>query len=145
MKQILQITKWTCVMMLLMGISIATLQAQNQKPHPPNQLPDSAQVDKMVAHISRNLQLSDAQKEAVSKSFHLHFDEVKRVRDKNAEVHQQERQQMEKLKKSLDDEILSVLTPEQQAQFKEMEKNRRPQHPDRQSSEDKKKHAKGIH
>ena len=143
MKQVLQITQWTFVMLLLMGS--ANLQAQKHKPHLPHALPDSAQVEKMVAHISGELQLSDAQKEAISKSFHQHFKKVKTVRENYTEVHQQERQQMEKLKKSLDEEILSVLKPEQQAQFKELQKNRRPQRPDKHPSKDQKKHTEGIH
>ncbi len=143
MKKVRRISKWAFVMILLTGISIANLQAQNRKPHFRHELPDSARMDKMMDHLSSELKLTDDQMAAIANSFHQHFKAVETVRERHAESREQERQEIEKLKESLDGAVIAVLTPEQQEQFKEFQKNRRPQHPDGPPSPSKGKSRQG--
>lgn len=114
---------------IMLSVTLTQAQPGGQKggQQGPPPIPDKQQIEKMVADLSKELSLDETQQKQVSEMFTAHFKEVKEVQDKYKDSHEAERKEMESARNEFDKEIKSVLTNEQQKQFDEYMKDRKPQ------------------
>jgi periplasmic protein CpxP/Spy len=78
----------------------------------------------MSAWMSKNLNLTDEQKSKIDPIFANQRQQVQAIRQDSSLTQQQKQAKIEELRKSTHEQVMSVLTPEQQAQLKQMHKQR---------------------
>lgn len=83
---------------------------QGGGPQSPPSVPNSKQIQKMVADLSKTLSLNEKQEAEISTIYVDHFDEV----SKKMESGRPERKEMEALEAKFEKEVSAVLTEEQQ-------------------------------
>jgi len=111
---------------LVVMLGIVLTQAQPGGQQGPRPIPNDKQIKEMVSELSTELSLTEKQEQQVSEMFVAHFIEVKEVQDKYKTSHEAERKEMDSVRNEFKKEINSVLSKEQQKQFDEFMKNRKP-------------------
>lgn len=106
-----------------MGPGNQGIQERNQPPA----LPDSTQVAQMVDELAESLDLSADQKEQVSVLYFAHFAEAQAEMSDNSGDRDDHRDKMAALRREFEGDVKALLTDEQQAEFDELAKERRPQ------------------
>lgn len=96
----------------------------------PPALPDSTQIEQIVAQTAATLDLTDEQTGQVSELYFEHFDEAQKLLDGSEDSRDDQRRKMDVLRADLEEEVKAVLNDEQKAEFEKMmashEKGRRP-------------------
>lgn len=101
---------------LLFGYGSMYAQGPQRGQQGPPPLPNDEQIEKMVSDLSEDLSLTDTQEKQVSDLYFAHFEEVSAlVGDDNSK--KPDRQVMEKVKKTFEAEVKSLLTADQQKKY----------------------------
>jgi len=116
------------MLVILLAVIFHTNQAcaQNQPPQPPNMLPDSTQIVKMVDELSKELSLSKSQKTKITELHFAHFEEAKAMMEKSKTEHEKNKEAMDIFRKKFEAQVSELLTDEQKTEFEDLMKNRRP-------------------
>jgi len=102
-----------------------SVNAQQRPPEPPP-IPDSTQINDMVAHMTSELGLSKDQSEKVKALYFNHFNKMKTVLEKEKKQRDAIRQEHESLRKDFEQQLEKELTKEQFEKHKQkMEEMRR--------------------
>jgi Spy/CpxP family protein refolding chaperone len=99
------------LLVLLVGSSVYAQPSGGQQG--PASVPNSKQIKKIVADVSKELSLTDEQESKISEMYATHFDEVKEATSSG----KPDRNEMEAMKTEFEKEVKSVLTEEQQKLF----------------------------
>lgn len=113
-----------------LGLASLSAQAEDAPPPPPppppphgergEQGPKMPNAAKRLEHMAQQLGLSAEQKEQIKAVFQEEADAIRALR----ESEKASREQMKELRKSIRTKLEAILTPEQQAKFKEIHKDR---------------------
>lgn len=93
----------------------------------PPPLPDSTQIVKMVDELATTLSLTKEQKSKILELHFAHFEEAKKLMEKNKSDRESHREAMDELKEEFDEQVKDVLTEDQVEAFKEYVENRKKQ------------------
>lgn len=120
------------VLVAMFTSSIIYAQPQNGGQQGPPPLPNAKQIKEMVSKLADEISLSETQEEQVLNLYTLHFQEV----EEKTENGQPNREEMETLKTTFENNVKAVLTKEQQKEFdvyimKNMQKQGNRQRPQR--------------
>ncbi len=104
------------ILSILLTGSLVQAQPQGQgRPAGPPPIPNAKQIQKMVAGLSTELSLNDQQETQISALYTAHFAQVEEVMEGSDRDAQ--REEMESLKKTFDEEVNAVLTDKQQTLY----------------------------
>ncbi len=109
----------------MLFISGNLLAQQQQDRNPPPKPPSTEEVNKMVDELSTNLSLNKSQKKEVSDLFTAHFNEARGSMNNNER--NVSREEMEKKRRSFEEQIKSLLNDEQKVEFDKFMKSCGPQ------------------
>ena len=130
MKKLKNIVRNSGILLLscLLLVMYETGEAQNQqKDHRnPPPVPDSTQIVKMVNELSKELSLTESQKEKISELHFTHFKEAKIMMENGKAEHEKNKKTMHALRKDFETQIGELLNEKQKAELAEYMKNRRP-------------------
>lgn len=114
--------------LLSMAVGAQNHTSDQQKRQGPPPLPTEEQLEKRIAKLSTELNLSEKQVQQLSELFTAHFNELKAKREHDNTVRQKHRQEMEAHRKKFEEEVKSVLTPEQKIKFDQLRKEKKPRY-----------------
>ena len=103
---------------LIISPTLASAQAERRGPRTP---------EERVNALKESLKLSDEQVAKLKPIFEKNQEKMKALRDDTNLAQQDRRAKMQELSKGLEDEVKPILTPEQQAKYKEENDKRRAQ------------------
>lgn len=83
-------------------------------------------IEEMVENMTDELSLTEDQAAKITKIFKAHFADVKALQEEKTGDRDTKRSQMDNLRKGFEKKVNSLLTPEQQELFKEMNRNKKP-------------------
>ncbi|MBA7529525.1 hypothetical protein ES705_21723 [subsurface metagenome] len=89
---------------------------------------DSCRVQLMVDDLSKELSLTDEQKQKIEEIHYAHINEVKELREKYQNDCVGARDARIQLRQKMDDEVKKILNKEQQAKYEEFMSERRGPH-----------------
>ncbi len=107
------------VLVLMVAAAALTMNAQPAGRHRNTPADPAKMVEQRVDRLNDALDLTDAQKEDLTKIFTEEMGQMKANKDKA----KPDREAMKKQREETDARVKSVLTPEQQAKYDEMQKN----------------------
>lgn len=114
----------TLLVVTISSVGFAQKQGHNNSPDPnrqgPPPMPNAKQIEQMVADLSAELTLTKEQSTKITTLYNNHFKQVKQ----KAEGQRPKREEMEALKKSFENSVKKVLTPEQQSKYANFLKKR---------------------
>jgi Spy/CpxP family protein refolding chaperone len=113
--------------LLLLAITAIGYVANAQPPKPPTV---EGRMKKVNEQLSKNLDLKEEQKKVVAEAFKDFFTEMEKLRPKNPPPPPVKKEDADKLSKTRDEKIKTVLTPEQYTKYVEVEKSMRPKRPE---------------
>ena len=104
------------LLVFVMGVSLIQAQPGGQKggQQGPPPLPTDEQIEKIVADLSTELDLSETQEKQISELYFAHFEEVSEMVGSGDS--RPEREVMEQIRSNFEIEVKSYLTKEQQKQ-----------------------------
>ena len=114
------------VVIMLIALTVSSLSyaqppggnGQGSGPQGPPSVPNSKQIKKMVANLSKELSLNEKQESEISTIYVDHFDEL----SEKMKSEKPERKEMEALEAKFEKEVSAVLTEEQQKLYVETKK-----------------------
>jgi protein CpxP len=120
----------TILMLLAAGMTFAQPSQESQAPtpdkHAGTQRGESA--DQHLQMLSEKLNLTDDQKAKLKPILQDQMQQMKAVREDSSLSEEQRRAKMKPIHESFHDQINAVLTPEQQAKFKQMRQEQMQKH-----------------
>jgi protein CpxP len=120
----------TILVLLAAGLTFAQPSQESQAPTPDKHagmLPELS-VDQHLRMLSERLNLTDDQKAKVKPILEDQTQQMKAVRADSSLSQEQKRAKMKSIHESSHDQINAVLTPEQQAKFKQMKQEHMQNH-----------------
>ncbi|SFS38727.1 hypothetical protein SAMN04488006_0964 [Lutibacter maritimus] len=103
---------WKMLVVVLVITTTACGQQRGGQEGPPA-LPTAKEIKTMVSDLSKEILLSDEQEAKVLKLYTAHFEEIK----EKTSAGRPDRNEMEALKTSLEKEITSILSKDQQTKY----------------------------
>jgi len=131
----------TILVLLLAGLTFAHTSQQPQAPPPDKHAGmhhSGESADQHLQMLSEKLNLTDDQKAKVKPILQDQLQQMKAVREDSSLSEEQRQAKMKSIHESLHNQINAVLTPEQQAKFKQMRQEHMENH--KGMKEDKKEH-----
>jgi periplasmic protein CpxP/Spy len=121
---------FTIVMLLAAGLTFAQPSQQSQAPTPDKHagMQHEESADQHLQMLSEKVNLSDDQKAKLKPILQDQMQQMKAVREDSSLSEEQKRAKMKSIHESLHDQINAVLTPEQQAKFKQMKQEQMQKH-----------------
>ena len=125
----------TILFMLVAGLMFAQTSQTSQEPQ--NAAPEKhagmhhhngESADQHLQMLSEKLNLTDDQKAKLKPIFEDQMQQMKAVRDDSSLSQEQKRAKMKSIHESFQDKINAVLTPEQQAKFKQLRQEQMEKH-----------------
>jgi len=115
---------------LAAGLTFAQPSQESQAPTPDKYagMQHEESADQHLQMLSEKLSLSDDQKAKLKPVLQDQMQQMKAVRDDSSLTEEQKRTKMKSIHESLHDQINAVLTPEQQAKFKQMRQEHMQKH-----------------
>jgi Spy/CpxP family protein refolding chaperone len=125
--------KWGLLFGSLFFVSVITIAqpCKGKGPHhecPGGQMPDSCRAKCMIDNLSKDLSLSDEQKQKVIAIHAAHFEQMKAMREQDSICMAKNREQHQQMRSQIDNEIKKVLTQDQNAKFDSLISERRGPH-----------------
>jgi len=125
--------RWSILTILaLLGVSLtfAKPSQESQAPAPDKHagMQHEESADQHLQMLSEKLSLSDDQKAKLKPVLQDQMQQMKAVREDSSLSEEQKRTKMKSIHESLHDQINAVLTPEQQAKFKQMKQEHMQKH-----------------
>jgi periplasmic protein CpxP/Spy len=117
----------TILVLLAAGLTFAQTSQQSQAPTPEKNAVThrtAPTVDQQLQRLSDKLNLTDDQKTKLKPILQDQMDQMKTVREDTSLTPEQKRAKMKSTHASFNEQINAVLTPEQQAKYKEMQQER---------------------
>jgi periplasmic protein CpxP/Spy len=125
---------------IVLGMSAWSFAQEAQKPMPPNAdmqrgnadmkrppMPPEARAKRKAAHLQHELGLKPEQTEKIFQTFMKFYKQRDMLENNKATMQKQEfHEQAKALAETRDNELKSILTPEQFAKMEEMKKNQKP-------------------
>lgn len=122
------------IIFLIVFFTSTLTQAQQHGQHGQRQgpppIPDSTQIIQMVNELAKELSLSEFQKTKVTELHFAHFNQAKKMMEKQQSDREQNKKLMDANRKDFETQILTLFSKEQQAKFEVYMKNKRPQQND---------------
>ena len=121
----------TILMLLAAGLMFAQTSQESQAPTPHKHAGmhhNGESVDQHLQMLSEKLNLTDDQKAKLKPVLQDQMQQMKAVREDSSLSQEQKHAKMKSIHESLDDQINAVLTPEQQAKFKQMRQEQMEKH-----------------
>src|ERR1700726_1054617 len=127
------ISRWsilTIVVFLAAGLTFAQPSQESQAPTPDKHsgMHQGESADQHLQMLSEKLNLTDDQKAKLKPLLQDQMQQMKAVREDSSLSQEQQRAKMKSIHESLHDQINAVLTPEQQAKFKQMRQEQMQKH-----------------
>ena len=127
------ISRWsilTIVVFLAAGLTFAQPSQESQAPTPDKHsgMHQGESADQHLQMLSEKLNLTDDQKARLRPILQDQMQQMKAVREDSSLSEEQKRAKMKPIHESLHDQINAVLTPEQQAKFKQMRQEQMQKH-----------------
>jgi periplasmic protein CpxP/Spy len=126
-------TRWsilTALMLLAVGLTFAQPSQESQAPTPDKHagMQHGESADQHLQMLSEKLNLTDDQKAKLKPILQGQVQQMKAAREDSSLSEEQKRAKMKSIHESLHDQINAVLTPEQQAKFKQMRQEQMQKH-----------------
>ncbi len=126
-------SRWSILTILLLlaaGLTFAQPSQESQTPTPDKHagMHQGESADQHLQMLSEKLNLSDDQKAKLKPILQDQMQQMKAVREDSSLSQEQQRAKMKSIHESLHDQINAVLTPEQQAKFKQMRQEQMQKH-----------------
>jgi len=126
-------TRWsilTALMLLAVGLTFAQPSQESQAPTPDKHagMQHGESADQHLQMLSEKLNLTDDQKAKLRPILQGQVQQMKAAREDSSLSEEQKRAKMKSIHESLHDQINAVLTPEQQAKFKQMRQEQMQKH-----------------
>jgi protein CpxP len=121
----------TVLVLLAAGLTFAQASQESQAPTADKHAGmhhDAESADQQLQMLSEKLNLTDDQKAKVKPILQDQMQQMKAVREDSSLSQEQKRAKMKSVHESLHDQINAVLTPEQQAKFKQMRQEHMEKH-----------------
>jgi periplasmic protein CpxP/Spy len=121
----------TIVVLLAAALAFARPSQESQAPTPDNHVAmhhNGESADHHLQMLSEKLNLTDDQKAKLKPILQDQMQQMKVVREDSSLSQEQKRAKMKSIHESLHDQINAVLTPEQQAKFKQMRQEQMEKH-----------------
>ncbi len=122
----------TILMLLAAGLTFAQTSQESQAPTPDKHAgmhhKGESDADQHLQMLSEKLNLTDDQKAKLKPILQDQMQQMKAVREDSSLSQEQKRAKMKSIHESLHDQINAVLTPEQQAKFKQMRQEQMEKH-----------------
>ena len=120
----------TIVVLLAAGLTFAHPSQESQAPTPDKHsgMHQGESADQHLQMLSEKLNLTDDQKAKLRPILQDQMQQMKAVREDSSLSEEQKRAKMKPIHESLHDQINAVLTPEQQAKFKQMRQEHMQKH-----------------
>jgi periplasmic protein CpxP/Spy len=121
----------TILVLLAAGLTFAQPSQESQAPTPDKHAgmhPNGESADQHLQMLSEKLNLTDDQKAKLKPILQDQMQQMKVVREDSSLSQEQKRAKMKSIHESLHDQINAVLTPEQQAKFKQMRQEQMEKH-----------------
>jgi periplasmic protein CpxP/Spy len=121
----------TILVLLAVGLTFAQTSQESQAPAPDKHAGmhhNGESADQHLQMLSEKLNLTDDQKATLKPILQDQMQQVKAVREDSSLSQEQKRAKMKSIHESLHDQINAVLTPEQQAKFKQMSQEQMEKH-----------------
>jgi Spy/CpxP family protein refolding chaperone len=117
-------------MLLAAGLTFAQPSQESQAPTPNKHagMQRGESADQHLQMLSEKLNLTDEQKAKLKPILQDQMQQMKAVREDSSLSEEQKRAKMKPIHESLHDQINAVLTPEQQAKFKQMRQEQMQKH-----------------
>ena len=131
----------TILVLLVAGLTFAQTSQQSQAPTPDKHAGmhhNGESADQHLQMLSEKLNLTDDQKAKLKPILQDQLQQMKTVREDTSLSEEQKQAKMKSIHESLHNQINAVLTPEQQAKFKQMMQEHMENH--KGMKEDKKEH-----
>jgi len=126
-------SRWSILTILLLlatGLTFAQASPQSQAPTPDKHagMHHEESADQHLQMLSEKLNLTDDQKAKLKPVLQDQLQQMKAVREDSSLSEEQKRAKMKSVHESLHDQINAVLTPDQQAKFKQMRQEHMQKH-----------------
>lgn len=121
----------TILVLLAAGLTLAQSSQESQGPTPDKHAGmhhNGESVDQHLQMLSEKLNLTDDQKAKLKPILQDQMQQMKAVREDSSLSEQQKRAKMKSIHDSLHDQINAVLTPDQQAKFRQMRQEQMEKH-----------------
>jgi protein CpxP len=120
----------TILMLLAAGLTFAQPSQESQAPTPNKHagMQRGESADQHLQMLSEKLNLTDDQKAKLKPILQDQMQQMKAVREDSSLSEEQKRAKMKPIHDTLHDQINAVLTPEQQAKFKQMRQEQMQKH-----------------
>ena len=120
----------TILILLAAGLTFAQPSQESQAPTPNKHagMQRGESADQHLQMLSEKLNLTDDQKAKLRPILQGQMQQMKAVREDSSLSEEQKRAKMKPIHESLHDQINAVLTPEQQAKFKQMRQEQMQKH-----------------
>jgi len=120
----------TILILLAAGLTFAQPSQESQAPTPNKHagMQRGESADQHLQMLSEKLNLTDDQKAKLRPILQDQMQQMKAVREDSSLSEEQKRAKMKPIHESLHDQINGVLTPEQQAKFKQMRQEQMQKH-----------------
>jgi periplasmic protein CpxP/Spy len=122
---------FTILVLLAAGLTFAQPSQESQAPTPDKHAAmhhNGESADQHLQMLSEKLNLTDDQKAKLKPILQDQMQQVKAVREDTSLSQEQKRAKMKSIHESLHEQINAVLTPEQQAKFKQMRQEQMEKH-----------------
>jgi len=127
--------RWSILLMLLLlaaGLTFAQTSQDTQSSAPEKHAgmhhPNAETVDQHLQMLSEKLNLTDDQKTKLKPILQDNMEQMKAVRDDSSLSEEQKHAKLKSIHESMHGQINAVLTPEQQAKFKQMRQEQMAKH-----------------
>ena len=120
----------TILILLAAGLTFAQPSQESQAPTPNKHagMQRGESADQHLQMLSEKLNLTDDQKTKLKPMLQDQMQQMKAVREDSSLSEEQKRAKMKSIHESLHEQINAVLTPEQQAKFKQMRQEQMQKH-----------------
>jgi periplasmic protein CpxP/Spy len=121
----------TILVLLAAGLTFAQTSQESQAPTPDKHVGmhhNAESADQHLQMLSEKLNLTDDQKAKLRPILQDQMQQMKAVREDSSLSQEEKRSKMKSIHESLHDQINAVLTPEQQAKFKQMRQEQMEKH-----------------
>jgi Spy/CpxP family protein refolding chaperone len=127
MKKSIQTAMVVVAILFAEMLNINPAIAQDRQQHPPMRTPDSAQIDKMVKELAKEISLTEEQQTQVTELYFAHFNKAKAKMQKSEAKHEKLEKRREENRKDFENQVGELLNEDQKAKFKEFMKDQRPE------------------
>jgi len=125
--------RWSILSMLLLcaaGLTFAQTSQDTQAPAPENHAGHytAESVDQHLRMLSEKLNLTDDQKAKLKPILQDNMEQIKAVRENSSFSEEQKHAKLKSIHDSMHDQINAMLTPKQQAKFKQIRQEQMAKH-----------------